>query len=120
MGTKSRFSQHVVKANPVIRHIVMWDVQGESSAVKQKNAEHLKHLFHSLRGLIPGLISLDVGIDISRIDYACDVVLFSEFESEKALIEYASHPEHLRVKEEIGNIRIARHQVDYYFEEEKV
>jgi len=35
------------------------------------------------------------------------------FESQAALDAYANHPEHLRVKGEIGDIRIARHQVDY-------
>jgi len=41
------------------------------------------------------------------------VVLFSEFESQAALDAYAVHPEHLRVKQELGDMRIARHQVDY-------
>ncbi|MVV47525.1 hypothetical protein EJA72_04555 [Pseudomonas sp. PB120] len=49
----------------------------------------------------------------SRIDYVCDVVLYSDFESQKALDAYASHPEHLWVKGELGNSRIARDQVDY-------
>ncbi|MNP71052.1 Stress responsive A/B Barrel Domain protein [compost metagenome] len=52
-------------------------------------------------------------MDFSRIDYACDVVLYSEFDSREALEAYASHPEHLRVKGELGSSRIARHQVDY-------
>lgn len=98
----------------------MWDVQGKNSAEKLKNAEQLKSSFQSMRGRIPGLISLDIGIDISRIDYACDVVLYSEFESQKALNNYANHPEHLRVKRELGDMRIARHQVDYHVEKEKV
>lgn len=46
-------------------------------------------------------------------DYACDVVLYSEFEDSESLEAYASHPEHLRVKQVIGDSRIARHQVDY-------
>ena len=29
------------------------------------------------------------------------------------LAAYASHPEHLRVKREFGDLRVARHQVDY-------
>ena len=31
-------------------------------------------------------------------DYACDVVLYTEFESQEALEAYAIHPAHLRVK----------------------
>ena len=33
--------------------------------------------------------------------------------STAALDAYASHPEHLRVKQELADLRIARHQVDY-------
>ena len=65
------------------------------------------------RGRIPGLLQLEVGVDSSRIDYACDVVLVSEFESQAALDAYASHPEHLRVKQELGDLRTHRYQVDY-------
>jgi quinol monooxygenase YgiN len=66
-----------------------------------------------LRGRIPGLLQLEVGVDTSGVDYACDVVLVSDFESQAALDAYASHPEHLRVRKELGELRTARHQVDY-------
>ena len=61
----------------------------------------------------PGLLHLEVGIDHSRIDYACDVVLVTEFASRAALAGYAEHPEHLRVRRALGDLRTARHQVDY-------
>jgi hypothetical protein len=67
----------------------------------------------SIRNEIPGLRLLEIGIDFSKIDYACDVVLYSEFDSVKALEGSASHPAHLRVREEISDLCIARHQVDY-------
>jgi hypothetical protein len=31
----------------------------------------------------------------------------------RAARAYATHPEHLRVRAELGDLRIARHQVDY-------
>jgi hypothetical protein len=91
----------------------MWNLKGESPAAKQRNIEILRASFQSLNGKIPGLQHLEIGVDMSGVDYACDVVLYSEFESQAALDAYASHPEHLRVKNEIGSMRIARHQVDY-------
>lgn len=97
----------------MIRHIVMWNLAGETPDAKQRNIERLRQSFHSLNGRIPGLRHLEVGIDTSNVDYACDVVLYSEFESQAALDAYAVHPEHLRVKAEIGDMRIGRHQVDY-------
>lgn len=69
--------------------------------------------FESLRGRVPGLLHLEVGVDCSGADHACDVVLYSEFASHAALAAYATHPEHLRVRQELGDMRIARHQVDY-------
>jgi hypothetical protein len=59
------------------------------------------------------MLHLEVGIDSSYADYACDVVLYTEFETQAALDAYATHPEHLRVKRELADLRVARHQVDY-------
>jgi hypothetical protein len=97
----------------MIRHIVMWNVNGDTAEEKQRNVERLQSGFHALRGRIPGLLRLEVGVDASQIDYACDVVLYSEFESWEALAAYAVHPEHLRVRDALAGVRIARHQVDY-------
>lgn len=97
----------------MIRHIVMWNLLGKTPEEKVQNIQRLSQSFESLRGRIPGLIHLEIGVDQSRIDYACDVVLYSEFESVQALENYATHPEHLRVKDEVAGLRIARHQVDY-------
>jgi hypothetical protein len=56
---------------------------------------------------------MEIGVDTSKVDYACDVVLYSEFESQDALAAYAVHAEHIRVKQDLGDVRVARHQVDY-------
>ena len=97
----------------MIRHVVMWNVRGATREEKAANTERLRRSFHSLRGRIPGLLHLEIGVDTSRIDYACDVVLVSDFESQAALDGYATHPEHLRVKQELGDMRTHRYQVDY-------
>ncbi|MBN9410789.1 MAG: Dabb family protein [Burkholderiales bacterium] len=97
----------------MIKHIVMWNLLGETPAEKADAAQRLKHAFETVRGRIPGLLHLEVGVDTSRVDYACDVVLYSEFTDQQALDGYASHPEHLRVRAELEGLRIARHQVDY-------
>jgi heme-degrading monooxygenase HmoA len=91
----------------------MWNLAGEGPEEKRRNTELLQRSFHGLNGRIPGLRRLEIGVDTSGVDYACDVVLYSEFESQEALDAYARHPEHLRVKAKIGDMRIARHQVDY-------
>lgn len=97
----------------MIKHIVMWNLQGDTADSKRLAIAQLRHSFESLRGRIPGLLHLEIGVDSSGVDYACDVVLYSEFESQAALEGYAVHPEHVRVKNELKGLRIARHQVDY-------
>jgi quinol monooxygenase YgiN len=80
---------------------------------QQSGQSILERSFESMRGKVAGLLHLEIGIDTSRIDYACDVVLYSEFESQAALDAYGDHPEHLRVKAAVADLRTARYQVDY-------
>ena len=97
----------------MIKHIVMWNLRGDTPAAKARAIAQVQASFASLRGRIPGLLLIEVGIDSSRVDYSCDVVLYSEFESQAALDAYATHPDHLRVKQELGDLRVARYQVDF-------
>ena len=97
----------------MIKHIVMWNLRGDTPEEKAQACRLLKRKFESLRGQVPGLLHLEVGVDSSGVGYACDVVLYSEFDSPEALAAYAEHPEHLRVRAELGAMRTARYQVDY-------
>ena len=97
----------------MVKHIVMWNVKGDTPEQKDAGIERLRSAFEGIRGKIPGLSHLEIGVDRSGVDYACDVVLYAEFESQQALDDYATHPEHLRVRDELQGLRIARHQVDY-------
>ena len=97
----------------MIKHIVMWKVRGATLDERRDAVRLVKSRFEGLRNRIPGLIRLEIGVDASQVAYACDVVLYSEFESQQALADYATHPEHLRVRDELEGVRIARHQVDY-------
>ncbi|MDY0747777.1 Dabb family protein [Paucibacter sp. R3-3] len=97
----------------MIRHIVMWRVKGESADERRRGRLQVKAAFEGLRGRIPGMTRLEIGLDTSGTDYACDVVLVTDFHSQQALDEYANHPEHLRVRRELDGIRVTRHQVDY-------
>ena len=97
----------------MVKHIVMWNVRGKTPEEKTESASLVKQAFEELNGKIPGMLMLEIGIDVSRIDYACDVVLYSEFESRESLAAYAVHPEHLRVRDALAGVRIDRYQVDY-------
>jgi hypothetical protein len=91
----------------------MWNIAGATADDKRRNIELVQEGFHGLRGRIPGLLYLEVGVDASNVDYACDVVLYSEFDSWAALAAYASHPAHVKVRDQLQGIRTTRHQVDH-------
>jgi hypothetical protein len=97
----------------MIKHIVMWNVRGETPGEKASAIRKLTAAFEGMKGKIPGLLTLEIGVDVSTVDYACDVVLYSEFDSRESLAFYAEHAEHIRVKQQLEGVRIARHQVDY-------
>ena len=96
-----------------IRHIVMWRLRGDTAEERTAARHKVKTAFEGLKGRIKGLDHIEVGLDVSNVDYACDVVLVSEFADGAALKAFATDPEHLRVREELGDLRIGRYQVDY-------
>lgn len=99
-----------------VKHIVMWRLRGDTPEERAAARLKVKTAFEGLKGLIEGLNHIEVGVDESDVDYACDVVLVTEFANSADLKSYATHPEHLRVRQELGDLRIARHQVDYTIE----
>jgi hypothetical protein len=98
----------------MIKHIVMWRLkehaEGNDKAV---NARLVKQKLEALRGRIPGMLKVEVGIDFSATDASADVVLYSEFESREALDGYQAHPEHEALKPFVSAVRVSRQLVDY-------
>lgn len=98
----------------MIKHIVMWRLY-ETAQGKDKasNAQMLKQKLEALRGQIPGLLAIEVGIDHSATADSSDVVLYSEFENAQALHDYHTHPLHLAVAPFVKEVRKDRRVVDY-------
>lgn len=98
----------------MLKHIVMWRLKDQAEGGdRAANAQRIKAALEALRGRIPGLLSLEVGIDVERSPAAFDLVLYSTFEGPEALAAYQVHPEHARVAEFIGRVRSERAVVDY-------
>lgn len=101
----------------MIRHIVMWSLKDHAEGNdRATNARLVKQRLEALRGKIPGLLAIEVGIDFSATADSADVVLVSDFESREALDAYHSHPEHEAVKAFVGAVRADRRLVDYQSE----
>jgi hypothetical protein len=98
----------------MIKHIVLWKLKDFSEgATKQQNALKVKAMLEDMRGKIPGMLKLEVGLNFEASDSACDISLYSEFESREALDAYQVHPEHMKVKNFLPLVRTERRVVDY-------
>lgn len=98
----------------MVKHIVMWKLKDSAEgASKVENACKLKLKLEELRGVIPEL-KIEVGINFDASAAAYDVVLYSEFESKEALLNYQKHPEHRKlISEFLEKVRIDKKVVDY-------
>ena len=98
----------------MIKHIVMWKLKDHAEGNdKQTNAALVKEKLDALANLVPGMLKLEVGIDLGLDAAASDVVLYTEFEDEAALSAYQSHPQHKAVFPFIAAVRETRVAVDY-------
>lgn len=93
----------------MIKHIVMW---------KFKESEHENMLLFrdrllALKGKIPQIRSMEVGININPSDRSYDAVLVSEFDSMDDLRAYSTNPLHVEVSDFCKTIRTASVSCDY-------
>ena len=98
----------------MIRHIVAWRLKDSALGNdKAANARQMKEKLEALRGRIPGLLRLDVGLDFSATENSSDLVLVTEFDSRAALAAYQVHPEHKAVVAFVSQIVAERRLIDY-------
>jgi hypothetical protein len=94
----------------------MWKLKDE--ALGQKKWElmaELKFRLEALRGRIPEIRFLQVGLNVVKADTASDLVLVSDFDDMEALNRYAGHPEHLKVADFVKQVTSERRAVDFEF-----
>jgi hypothetical protein len=98
----------------MIKHIVLWTLKDYAEgASKQENAQKVKAMLEDMRGKIPGMLKLEVGLNVEGSESASDISLYTEFESRDALDAYQIHPEHMKVKKFLPLVRKERHVIDY-------
>jgi len=94
----------------MIKHIVMWKFKDE---VAEADKLEMKRQLESLKGVVPTLIDIEIGMDVVGSDASKDMVLYSEFNSLDDLKAYAEHPEHLKVVSFVKPLVCERAVVDY-------
>ena len=78
----------------MLTHIVCWKYKDETDAAARAN--HIDAL-RALVGVIPEIVTLDVGSDTLHLDRSFDTGLVSTFADREALDAYTVHPEHQKV-----------------------
>lgn len=94
----------------MIKHIVMWKFKDE---VGEADKLEMKRQLVALKGVVPSLVDIEVGMNFAECDASMDMVLYSEFQSVEDLRAYAGHPEHLKVVEFVKPLVCERAVVDY-------
>jgi hypothetical protein len=98
----------------MLKHIVLFKLKPSAEgASKEENAKKIKRDLEALKGVIPQIRHIEVGINAIPSDAAYDVAIYSEFANEADLNTYAKHPEHMKVAEFVGKVRESRVVVDY-------
>ena len=67
----------------------------------------------SMKGEIPSLIDMEVGINFSESNEAYDVLMIGTFKNREALLSYQQDPFHLKVKSFVEGQYESRAVVDY-------
>jgi hypothetical protein len=97
----------------MIKHVVMWKLRGTSLEEKREQAARLRGVLEALRGNIPGMSSLEVGVRPAADEQLADVVLISTHDDWAALKAYQVHPAHVEASRVIAAVRIERRVLDF-------
>ncbi|MBN1981689.1 MAG: Dabb family protein [Chitinivibrionales bacterium] len=98
----------------MIKHIVVWKLKDTITGKNRTDTmQEIKKRLETLPNDIPEIRKLEAGINFNTAAQAYDIVLYSEFDDEKALDIYQKHPAHTRFKDFIESLRKDRIVVDY-------
>jgi len=98
----------------MIRHIVLWKFQEQAEGVnKAGNLRKARMMLLGLKGKIPEVKSLEVGVVIPNTDQSYDLALDSTFGSLNDLKAYQRHPEHLQVVHFLRKVQSEKAVADF-------
>ena len=92
----------------------MWKLRGPSADERREQAARIEAALQALRGKVPGMTALEVGLgEPSDDEQRADVVLITTHENWQALETYQKHPDHQEVAKLIGELRVERRVLDF-------
>ncbi len=75
----------------MVRHIVLFWLKEKDAETVRVTVEKLR----SMRGKIPGMLTLEAGEDFAGSARSCDICQCEPYESREALETYRTHPVHM-------------------------
>lgn len=91
----------------MIKHIVF------QKFANKEDAETAKQMLQELKGVVPTLKSMEVGLDITHSQRSYDLALIATFEDEAGLHAYDEHEAHQKVRAFIRPRRTETASVDF-------
>jgi predicted RNase H-like nuclease (RuvC/YqgF family) len=76
-------------------------------------AQKVQDALLSLRGKVPQIRDIEVGVDVVRSERSYDLALVARFDSREDMEAYQVHPEHQKVVEYIRSVTTDSVAVDY-------
>ncbi len=93
----------------MITHIVFFKLKDRSP----RSVEKARALLLGMKGKIPQLRHLEVGLDVLHSERSYDIALVTRFDSLEELEAYQKHPVHVEVAKYMNSVRESSITVDY-------
>lgn len=93
----------------MITHIVLFKLLDQSPS----NIGKTRDVLMGMKGKIPQLRHLEVGVDVLHTQRSYDLALVTKFDSLEDLQAYQTHPVHIEVANHIASVRESAVSVDY-------
>ncbi|MBQ2372889.1 MAG: Dabb family protein [Bacteroidales bacterium] len=97
----------------MVRYCVMWKFKPSDGKTSKELAEDVKEKYESLLGLVPGLTSIEIGINRNEGKTSYDAVMIADFESWEALATYKADTMRDNIIEYVKTIAEVRAKVEY-------
>ncbi len=97
----------------MVKHIVLWKIKdGYGNMTKAEIMAKIAADLSDLKGRIPEIVDLEVGASLTGGEMHYDMGLVVTFKRFDDIIVYDGHPDHVKVRNFISQVKLDRATVD--------
>lgn len=100
----------------MIRHVVVWRLKSRTDDARDGDFRKISAALAAQRGVIPGLLRVETGLNCRPSKRAADFALVCDFSDAEALAAYHKHPAHLQTRAIVDPLVDEHWIVDYEIE----